>query len=318
MGGLIDLDALKHSVSLSSIVARRVKLKQRGAELVGLCPFHDERTPSFGVNDDQCIYHCFGCGAGGDVITFVQETEGLDFFGAVRWLQGGCWPDTDPTIRKHPNPPAAAHRDAKIAEAALIWRSALPPAGTPAETYARSRGITSPLPRSIRFTRTWTWKKHDTGKTGPVHPALIGAVQSIDGAVVGIQRVFLNASGTGKADFRNPKRSLGRIRGCALRLGPPALEIVVCEGPEDGLTLAEALPGVSVWVALGTSFMPALELPECTKVVILAGDNNAPGRAAIAAAGAAFMAKGLEVRTMFPEPAYADFNDQLRGIHSER
>lgn len=318
MGGLIDLDALKLSVSLSSIVARRVKLKQRGAELVGLCPFHNERTPSFGVNDEKGIYHCFGCGAGGDVITFVEEMEGLEFFEAVKWLQGSDWPSANHTTRKHPNPPAADHRDAKIADAALIWRSALPPAGTPAETYARSRGITSTLPQSIRFARTWIWKNYDTGKTGPFLPALVGAVQAIDGTVVGIQRVFLNAAGTGKAEMQSPKRSLGRIQGCALRLGPPAHEIVVCEGPEDGLTLAEALPGVSVWVTCGTSFMPALELPACTKVVILAGDNNAPGRAAIAAAGEAFMAKGLEVRTMFPEPTYVDFNDQLRGIQNER
>ena len=53
---------------------------------MGRCPFHDERSPSFSVNADLNLYHCFGCGKGGDVVTFVRETEGLDFVGAIEWL----------------------------------------------------------------------------------------------------------------------------------------------------------------------------------------------------------------------------------------
>ena len=53
---------------------------------MGRCPFHEERSPSFSVNSDLNLYHCFGCGKGGDVVTFVRETEGLDFVGAIEWL----------------------------------------------------------------------------------------------------------------------------------------------------------------------------------------------------------------------------------------
>jgi len=310
----IDTAELKARVTLSEIVGRRVVLKQRGREMEGLCPFHDERTPSFGVNDDKGSYHCFGCGANGDVIRFVQLTEGLDFLGAVQQLQGGDWPAVDPAIRQRAVARDSAERLAKIADAQSLWRSALPATGTLAETYARSRGIACPLPRSVRFARTWAWKDYATGETGPDIPAMIGAVQDVAGNLVGVQRIFLSDNGMGKAAMPAPKRSLGQIQHCALRLGPPAREIIVCEGPEDGLTLAQMLPGVSVWVALGTSLMPTLELPAIVESVTLAGDNNAPGRAAIESAAKAIVATCRTVRTMFPEPAFVDFNDQMQGL----
>jgi DNA primase len=70
-----------------ALVSARTELKRAGSsEWVGLCPFHDERTPSFGVNADDKVYHCFGCQASGDAFTFLMETEGLDFAGALESL----------------------------------------------------------------------------------------------------------------------------------------------------------------------------------------------------------------------------------------
>src|SRR5436190_11755781 len=67
-------------VSLSDVVGRKVALKRRsGAEYAGLCPFHNEKTPSFTVNDKKGFYHCFGCGEHGDAVGFVMKTEGLSF-----------------------------------------------------------------------------------------------------------------------------------------------------------------------------------------------------------------------------------------------
>ena len=68
------------------VVSGRTALRKAGARYSGRCPFHEERTPSFSVNPADKLYHCFGCGKGGDVITFVRETENLDFAGAVEWL----------------------------------------------------------------------------------------------------------------------------------------------------------------------------------------------------------------------------------------
>ena len=68
------------------LVSTRAELRRVGARWVGLCPFHDERTPSFSVDADRKLYNCFGCGVGGDAITFVRELEALDFPEAVEAL----------------------------------------------------------------------------------------------------------------------------------------------------------------------------------------------------------------------------------------
>src|SRR4051794_19285940 len=67
-------------------VGARSDLRRVGTRWVGLCPFHDERTPSFSVNAEHKLYHCFGCGESGDAIGFVRATEALDFPGAVELL----------------------------------------------------------------------------------------------------------------------------------------------------------------------------------------------------------------------------------------
>ncbi len=73
------LDELKHRVDLAALIGRRVKLTKRGREYQGLCPFHNEKTPSFSVVVDKGFYHCFGCGEHGSAIDFVMKTEGLSF-----------------------------------------------------------------------------------------------------------------------------------------------------------------------------------------------------------------------------------------------
>ena len=80
------LEELRSRVPVSEIVSRRVVLHKHGREFKGLCPFHNEKTPSFTVVDDKNFYHCFGCGAHGDVITFTMETDGLSFPEAVERL----------------------------------------------------------------------------------------------------------------------------------------------------------------------------------------------------------------------------------------
>ncbi|MBI1210717.1 MAG: DNA primase [Alphaproteobacteria bacterium] len=80
------LDELRDRLRVTDIVGRKVRLIRRGHNHVGLCPFHNEKTPSFSVNEQKGFYHCFGCGAHGDIITFVMETEGLSFPEAVEQL----------------------------------------------------------------------------------------------------------------------------------------------------------------------------------------------------------------------------------------
>jgi DNA primase len=80
-------DRVRDAVDMVALVSARTELRRSGAsEWVGRCPFHEERTPSFGVNADDKVYHCFGCQASGDAFTFLMETEGLDFTTALQTL----------------------------------------------------------------------------------------------------------------------------------------------------------------------------------------------------------------------------------------
>ena len=77
---------IRSRADIVALVSRYVELRQAGRNWKGLCPFHNEKTPSFNVNPDREIFHCFGCQAGGDVIGFLMQHEGLTFPEAVRNL----------------------------------------------------------------------------------------------------------------------------------------------------------------------------------------------------------------------------------------
>ena len=81
-----SVEAVKPAADFVAVVEERTPLRKQGARLVGRCPFHEERTPSFSVNPSLGLYHCFGCHKGGDMIKFVRDTQGLDFVGAIEWL----------------------------------------------------------------------------------------------------------------------------------------------------------------------------------------------------------------------------------------
>ena len=81
-----SVEAVKAVADMVDVVGARTQLRKQGARYVGRCPFHEERTPSFSVNPTDRLFYCFGCGKGGDLISFVRETESLDFQGAVEWL----------------------------------------------------------------------------------------------------------------------------------------------------------------------------------------------------------------------------------------
>ena len=79
-------DELRARVTLSTVVNRTTKLTKAGREWKACCPFHNENTPSFYVNDEKQFYHCFGCGAHGDVITWMIEQRGFSFMDAIKEL----------------------------------------------------------------------------------------------------------------------------------------------------------------------------------------------------------------------------------------
>jgi DNA primase len=84
------LDKIKDNCDIVTIISDYVSLKKSGTNYIGLCPFHNEKTPSFSVSESKQFFHCFGCGEGGDVLTFIMKKENLDFKDAVQFLADKC------------------------------------------------------------------------------------------------------------------------------------------------------------------------------------------------------------------------------------
>ena len=137
------LDELRNRLSIAEVIQRRVRLQKRGREFMGLCPFHNEKTPSFTVSEEKGFFHCFGCGAHGDVVGFVMRAEGLSFPEAVERLaeQAGLQvPKATPEDRQR------AERQATllgVMEAATLWfgKQLAAAGGRRARDYLDGRGL---------------------------------------------------------------------------------------------------------------------------------------------------------------------------------
>jgi DNA primase len=155
------LDELRQRLPLSEVVGRKVRLVRKGREHSGLCPFHNEKSPSFTVNDDKAFYHCFGCGAHGDLIGFVMETEGLSFAEAVERLAaqaGLAVPRSRPEDARESQHKATLY-DALEAAAHWFESQLAARAGQEATAYLTGRGLT---PETIQKFRLGVAPDHQT------------------------------------------------------------------------------------------------------------------------------------------------------------
>ena len=151
-----SVEAVKAAVDVVEVISGRTQLRRSGARFTGLCPFHDERTPSFSVSPEKGTYYCFGCQRGGDAIRFVEETEGVDFVGAIEWLGQRFnvpleYEEASPEVEA-----ARRRRDRlyEVLEAAcafyerVLWDS---PAGADARAYLEGRDLSQEVCREYRL-----------------------------------------------------------------------------------------------------------------------------------------------------------------------
>jgi DNA primase len=149
-------ERVRDAVDFEELVGARTELRKAGVRrLQGLCPFHDERTPSFGIDPVEKLYHCFGCGAGGDVFSFVMESEGLDFGGALESLADRYGVELE---RETEDPAMAARRERTDRLRALLERTAAyyvrvlweSPEAESARSYLAGRGLEEATLREFR------------------------------------------------------------------------------------------------------------------------------------------------------------------------
>jgi len=117
-----SLERVKQAVDIVEVISAHTDLRRQGARWVGLCPFHEERTPSFSVDAGEKLYHCFGCGVGGDTIKFIEEKEGLGFAEAVELLADRYGVELE---REREDPQAEAKRQQRRRLGELLDRTAI-------------------------------------------------------------------------------------------------------------------------------------------------------------------------------------------------
>ncbi len=288
------------------VVSSYVRLTKRsGANLFGLCPFHSEKTPSFSVSPDRQIYHCFGCGKGGGVISFVMEIENLSYPEAVEFLAkraGLQMPEeTDSAEGRRRAAMLALNREA----ARWFYAQLSAPAGTAAVEYIRKRRISPAMvknfglgaaPDSWDSLRSAMHEKGFTdrdladaglvkrGRSGGFYDAfrnrLMFPVIDVRGNVIGFSGRIL---GDGEPKYLNSPETLvfNKSRNLfALNLAKKSKSgyIILSEGNIDVVSLHQA--GFDSAVAsLGTSLTPeqARLISRYTNEVIIAYDNDGAG-----------------------------------------
>ena len=197
---------------------------------------------SFGVNIYTGAWIDRATGQKGrDLISLYAERHGLTQGAAARELLGPAPVSTPP-----PQPERRTQADEaeyKSAAARRIWLETRSAAGTLAEDYFRSRSIKIPPPPSIRFHPSL---KHPSGYHGP---AMVSGAQDVAGKFVAVQRTWLKADGSGKADLEPCRMSLGPTAGAAVRLAEATDQLVICEGVETGLAIVQRY-GRPTWACL--------------------------------------------------------------------
>ena len=326
-----QIETLKKSVPLSKIIGQAIPLKLRGQHHVGLCPFHQERTPSFTITDARGIYHCFGCQTSGDAITWMTEYHGMSFGEATSYLAELSGLHLRGPV---PRKPARGFKEQRLKQnadhgnqhkaklAARIWNEAQPIPDTLAERYLRGRGLTLELPTCLRFHPAC---KH--APSGQILPAMIAAVIGADGRVIAIHRTYLRECEDGrvvKAQVEPAKMMLGSIAGGACRLAPATERMALGTGIETSLSFQQ-LSGLPIWSALSDGGLEKVILPplQVGAEVIIAADLDPGGQGEAAAFRAAdrLTAEGRTVKVVLP-PAQngenkLDFNDLIQMVAQE-
>ena len=334
-------ERVRDAIDFVELVNARTELRKSGQRrYTGLCPFHDERTPSFGIDPVEKLYHCFGCGEGGDVFKFVMETEGLDFGAALESLADRAGVELEAEAE---DPKAAKRRDRESRLLALLERTAAyyvrvlweSSEAADAREYLLGRGLSEGALRQFRVgysPSAWDTVLNASRRAGYANEEIFAAGLAIRGREGRIYDVF-----RGKVMFPLADRR-GRVRGFGARAmrdgqGPKYVNtregevftkgrqlfgvdiaraaaakagaVVLAEGYTDVIALHQA--GFANAVAsMGTALTAeqASELGNLAPLVLLCLDADAAGQTA-AARAASVLPSRLELRVV-PLPSGAD------------
>lgn len=337
-----SVEAVKAAADFVEVVGARTQLRKAGARYSGRCPFHEDRSPSFSVNAVDKLYYCFGCGAKGDLITFVRETEGLDFAGAIEWLgerfrvpieYEEASPAQDAARQRRQRLYALLDQAATYYERTL-WESQ---AGGLARDYLKGRGLSEEICREFRlglalsgdrlargaiekgFTRDELRAAGLTRQRGDDYfqRRLLFALSDARGRVIGFQARKLYDDDPLKAKYVNtPESELFHkgsvVYGLDKARAAIAKEdrVVVVEGNPDVMALRQAkLEPVVASMGTALTEQQLRELGRLTKRVWLAFDGDAAGASATLRGMELAARQGFDVKVVTLPPGIDPADD---------
>ena len=320
------LDELSRRNDIVDVVSSYVPLTKRsGVNRFGLCPFHGEKTPSFAVNSERQIYHCFGCGKGGNVINFIMEIENLDFRDAVRFLARRAGMEVPEDDQDRDRGRRSRMLELNREAARYFYGQLIAPSGAPAQEYIRRRGIVNMVkPFGMGYapegwqnlTDAMTAKGFTrqelvdaglarVGKSGGLYDYFRGRLMfpviDVRGSVIGFSGRILS---DGEPKYLNSPDTLvySKSRSLfALNLAKKSKcgYILLAEGNIDVVSLHQA--GFDSAVAsLGTSLTPdqARLISRYTQQVVIAYDADAAGQKAAQRAIGILQPLDLKIRVL--------------------
>jgi DNA primase len=337
-----SIEAVRQGADLVAVVEERTALRKAGSHLTGRCPFHDERTPSFSVNPGKGLYYCFGCGKGGDLFSFVRETQGLDFAGAVEWLAErfrisleyeDSAPGEDARRRRRLRLFELLDQAATFYER-LLWDSQ---AGSYARDYLAGRGLREEICREFRLglapggglltrkAREKGFTADELGEAGLSRQRgddyfqrrLLFPLADARGRVVGFQARRLHDDDPLRGKYVNTPESQLFTKGAVVYGLDKAREAIakedracVVEGNTDVIALLQA--GFKPAVAcMGTALTEAQlrELGRLTKRLWLAFDGDAAGATATLRGMELAVGQGFDVNVVALPPGVDPADD---------
>jgi DNA primase len=342
------IQEIRDRADIVALISRYVELKQAGPNWKGLCPFHNEKTPSFNVNTDRQIFHCFGCGEGGNVFGFLIKHEGLSFPEAARALAAEVGVEIE---EERGAGDAGVTRQIFEANelAQALYREALrTPEGKIARAYLVSRGFDGKaadefgigyaparwdaVATRLREARIkgeaavegglLSERKSGKGYYDRIRGRLTFPIQDVRGRVIGFGGRALEPDQEPK--YWNTPESPVFHKRRALYGYPAALEsirrakrVILCEGYFDRIAFARAGMGEAL-ATCGTALTPdhGAQLRRRTKEVVLVFDGDAAGQAATEKALAVLLPHGLRVRAALI-PGGADPDDYLNEFGAD-
>jgi DNA primase len=346
-----SVEAVRQGADLVAVVEERTALRKTGSHLTGRCPFHEERTPSFSVNPSKGLYYCFGCGKGGDLFSFVRETQGLDFAGAVEWL-GERFRVPLEYEETSPREEVERQRRKRLYEllehsavfyCRMLWESQ---AGSYARDYLAGRGLREEICREFRLGLApggglLTRKAGEKGFTADelreaglsrqrgddyFQRRLLFPLADARGRVVGFQARRLHDDDPLRGKYVNTPESQLFTKGAVVYGLDRSREAIakedracVVEGNTDVIALRQA--GFKPVVAcMGTAVTEAQlrELGRLTKRLWLAFDGDAAGATATLRGMEAAVAQGFDVNVVALPPGLDPADDPSGFEHRLR